>query len=139
MVETKNMFLPNEEIYENLKTYINSKASVETWVGRNKTEKQNPMIIFEEPRNELESYSTTYNNTTRVMSYNIEIYCSTLMNSYEIVKELALLVVEVMQVYYKMNGGLTAIIPTFDNKNKISYQATLRFSTRFKPNRNKLF
>ena len=139
MSETKNIFLPNKEIFEYLKKYIEDNASVSTWVGRNAVDNKNPMIVFEETRNELRKQSTTYDHTTRVMSYNINIYCSKLNNSYEIINELSTLVIEVMQSEYHLSGGLIAILPTFDDKNKISYKATLRFVANFQTNYNKIF
>lgn len=137
--EIKNMFKPNNEIFTNLKDYINANASVNTWVGRIKSGKYNPVVVFEEYRNELNTRSTTYDNTTRIMNYNINIYCSELNNSYEIVNELVVLVIEVMQGYYKMTGGLVGVIPTYDDPNKVSYQANLRFTTRFIPTKEKLY
>lgn len=139
MLEIENMFQPNEEILKNLQSYIKQNASVETWVGRNRTQNKNPIIVFQEARNELQSKSTTYDNTTRIMNYNINIYCSQNINSYDIVKELVVLVTKVMQGYYKMNGGLIAILPNFDGKDKIGYQANLRFTTRFIPSKLKLY
>lgn len=139
MNEISNMFLANDEILNNLKDYIKAHSSVETWVGRVKVENQNPMIVFEEARNELGSRSTTYDNTTRIMNYSIDIYCHTLINSYQIVRELAVLVTMVMQGYYKMSGGLIGVIPNFDKNNSNSYQANLRFTTKFIPSKNKLY
>ena len=139
MLEIENMFQPNEEILKNLQSYIKQNASVETWVGRNRTQNKNPIIVFQEARNELQSKSTTYDNTTRIINYNINIYCSHNVNSYDIVKELVVLVTKVMQGYYKMNGGLIAILPNFDGKDKIGYQANLRFTTRFIPSKLKLY
>lgn len=138
MSEINNMFLPNEEIYSSFKDYIESKVDYEIWVGRNKIKGQEIAIVFEESKNVLQSHSTTYDNTIRALSYNVDIYCTEKENSYEIVKELSILTIEFMQGIYKMNGGLNAIIPLFDNKNHTSYQATLRFTTNFKPNENKL-
>lgn len=139
MLEIKNMFQPNEEIFKNLQTYIKENASVETWVGRNRTQNKNPIIVFQEARNELQTRSTTNDNTTRFLNYNINIYCSHNVNSYDIIKELVVLVTNVMQGYYRMQGGLIAILPNFDGKDKIGYQANLRFSTRFIPSELKLY
>lgn len=139
MSEIDNMFLPNEEIYSNLKDYINDNFEEEVWIGRNKVVGENITIIFEESKNVLLSQSTTKDNTTRTLNYEIDIYCLERLDSYEIVKKLTILVIEFMQGIYKMNGGLNAIIPIYNGKNHTSYQASLRFSTSFKPNENKLF
>lgn len=139
MSETKNVFLPNEEIFTNLKSFVEENASCEVWVGRNKVEEQKNVVIFEETNNLLLTHSTTFDNTTRALTYNIEIYCRQNEDNYQVAKEIAILVLEVMQDHYKMIGGINAILPTFDGKNKNSYQATLRFTKSFKPNENKLF
>lgn len=139
MNEESMMFIPDEEIFNNLKKYISEKASIKTWVGRNKVDNQNPMIVFEESRNEIYSRSTTYNNITRVLNYNINIYCKNLPNNYEIVQELTILVCELMQNFYKMSGGLIGKFPTFDITDKTSYQANLRFTTHYIPKGLKLY
>ena len=139
MKEISNMFLPNNEILSNLKDYISSKSKITTWVGRNKVDNQNPMVVFREARNELNSQSTTYDNTSRIMNYDIKIYCHTLPNSYSIVSELVLLVTEVMQGYYHMSGGLVAEIMNYKQNEATGFMANLRFTTRFIPSRNKLY
>lgn len=138
MKEISNMLLPNQEILVNLNDYIQKNASVKTWVGRVKVNNTSPIVVFSEARNELQTRSTTYDNTTRIINYNINIYCEKLVNSYEIVEELIILVTNVMQGYYNMTGGVIAIIPTFDD-NKASYQANLRFTTRYIPRNKKLY
>lgn len=138
MKEISNMLLPNQEILVNLNDYIQKNASVKTWVGRVKVNNTSPIVVFSEARNELQTRSTTYDNTTRIINYNINIYCEKLVNSYEIVEELIMLVTNVMQGYYNMTGGVIAIIPTFDD-NKASYQANLRFTTRYIPRNKKLY
>lgn len=138
MKEISNMLLPNQEILVNLNDYIQKNASVKTWVGRVKVNNTSPIVVFSEARNELQTRSTTYDNTTRIINYNINIYCEKLVNSYEIVEELIMLVTNVMQGYYNMTGGVIAIIPTFDD-NKASYQANLRFTTRYVPRNKKLY
>lgn len=139
MNEIENMFLPNEEIYINLQEYIKQHFSEEVWVGRNKITKEPIMITFKESKNVLQNFSTTKDNSIRTLDYEIDIYCGERVDSYEIVNELSILVVKFMQGIYKMNGGLNAILPIYDGKNHTSYQASLRFSTNFKPNENKLF
>lgn len=139
MNEISNMFLPNNEILTNLRDYITFKSKNKTWVGRNKVNNQNPMIVFKEARNELNSRSTTYDNTTRILNYNINIYCHSLPNSYQIVSELVILVCEVMQGYYKMDGGLIADIMNYTENENTGFMANLRFTTRFIPNKNKLY
>lgn len=139
MSEIKNMFLPSIEIFRNLKEYIQVNASVETYVSRNKITNKFPLIVFEEARNELDTRSTTYDNTTRTLNYNINIYCNHRVDNYELCIELANLITQVMQGYYKMSGGVIATIPTFEDANKTSYQVNMRFTSRFIPSRNKLF
>ena len=138
MSEISNMFLPNEEIFETLKAYVEGKSTYEVWVGRNKVKEQNNVVVFEEANNLLQSYSTTFDDTTRALSYNIEVYCNKNGDNYDAIKQISILILEVMQDYYKMIGGINAIMPDFDSKNKDSYRATLRFTKSFKPNRNKL-
>ena len=140
MSEISNMFLPNKEILDNLKSYIEAKyTSQKVWVGRTKISNQNPMVVFSEARNELESKSTTYDNTTRIMNYNINVYCHTLKNSYEVVMDLCILICEVMQGYYKMNGGIIASIMTYTENDKSGFKANLRFTTRYIPNIKKIY
>lgn len=139
MNEISNMFLPNNEILNNLNNYIKNKYSISTWVGRIKVDNQNPMIVFRETRNELNSKSTTHDNTTRIMNYDIKVYCHTLPNSYNVVSELVILICEVMQGYYKMTGGLVADIMRYNDNEATGFMATLKFTTRFIPSRNKLY
>lgn len=137
--EISNIFLPNKEIFLNLKDYIKNNASIETYVSRIKVDTKDVVIVFSEPHNVLQSKSTTHNNTTRTLNYNIEIFCRNQKDNYAIANELSILVCEVMQGHYKMMGGLQGIIPTFDGKNKDSFQAQLRFTSQFYPSKNKLF
>lgn len=139
MNEISNMFLPNNEILQNLKDYISKKYKISTWIGRNKVDKQNPMIVFREARNELNSKSTTHDNTTRIMNYEIKIYCHTLANSYNVVTDLVMLVMEVMQGYYNMSGGLVGDIMNYKQNEATGFMASLRFTTRYIPSRNKLY
>lgn len=136
--EISKMFLPNNEILTNLKSYIETKFK-SAWIGRNKVSNQNPMIVFKEARNELNTKSTTYDNTTRIMNYNINVYCHTLPNSYQIVTELIILICEVMQGYYKMDGGLVGEIMNYKENEATGFIANLRFTTRFIPSKNKLY
>ena len=139
-VDTKYIFEPNKQVFEFLRNYIKEKASVDTWVGRVKIVKDDkPIVVFEEARNELDTQSTTYDNTTRLLNYNINIYCSKKANSYEISQELAQLVVEVMQGYYHMSGGVIGIIPVFDTPNKPSFQTNLRFTASYIPSKLKIY
>ena len=139
MSEIKNILLPNNEIFTNLKEYINAHSKVQTWVGRNKIVVQTPMIVFKEPRNEIESRSTTYDNTSRLLNYNINIYCKDRKDSYQVIQELIVLVSEVMEGYYHMRGGVVAIIEGYDEKDKNSYLANLRYTTRYLPKVKKLY
>lgn len=137
--EVSNIFLPNKEIFDCLKEYIKQKSSVEVFVNRLKVDTKDIVVIFSEPHNTLQSQSTTHDNTTRTLNYNIEIYCRNQRNNYEITNEIAIIVCELMQGYFKMSGGVQGIIPTFDGKNKDSFKAELRFTTQFLPSKNKLF
>lgn len=139
MNEVKDMFKPQKDIFENLKSYINENSTLTTWVGKNKISNSNPMIVFKEARNEINTRSTTYDNTTRIMNYNINIYCNKRNDSREVVEELVVLVNEVMVGFYKMQGGLIAINDNYDDKNKISCQANLRFTTKFMPKTKRLY
>lgn len=143
MINTSNeinkIFIPHNAIFNTLKKYIKDNASVDTYVGTNISLTQNPSIIFQEARNELQSRSTTYDYTTRIMNYNIDIYCKKLPNSYEIIQELVVLVTQVMEEMFKMQGGLIAIIPISDSTERISFQANLRFTIRYIPNENRVY
>ena len=139
MKEIKNVFLPNREIFDNLKDYIANNSSVPTYVRRVRTKEKYPLIVFQEARNELDTRSTTYDNTTRLLNYNINIYCNHRVDNLELCEELALLVSEVMQGYYNMQGGIIARIPTYDDTNKTSYLINMRFTSRYMPSKQKLF
>lgn len=138
MNETKNIFLPSKEIFENLKEFIKENSSIEVWIGRIKVEKDMPIIVFNEARNELTERSTSKNFTRRTLNYNINVYSSD-NNSFEIVQYLATLICHFMQDIYQMEGGIIATLPSFDIQNRPSYQANLRFTTRFIPSKNKLY
>lgn len=137
--EVRNMFKPKNEILKNLQEYIKTNSKIETWVGTKKIYNKTPVIILEEPINELLTRSTTYDNTVRSLNYKINIYCEKLKNGYEIIQELVILVAEVMEGYYHMDGGLIAITPVFNDSDKNSWQATMRYTTRYIPSRSKLY
>ena len=96
MSEISNMFLPNEEIFETLKAYVEGKSTYEVWVGRNKVKEQNNVVVFEETNNLLQSYSTTFDDTTRALSYNIEVYCNKNEDNYDAIKQISILILEVI-------------------------------------------
>ena len=135
-VENSTVFEPYNEIYEVLKDYVentynnNHVGSKNVEVLKNKISQETPCVIFSEPINKLQTQSTTY---------DINIYCNKNNNSEQIVRELAILVIEVMQGHYHMNGGVIAIMPQFDSPLKDSYQADLRFTTNYIPSRSKLY
>ena len=144
-VENITVFEPYNEIYEVLKDYVESTynnnhvGSKKVEVLKNKISQETPCVIFSEPINKLQTQSTTYDNTTRTLNYDINIYCNKNNNSEQIVRELAILVIEVMQGHYHMNGGVISIMPQFDSPLKDSYQANLRFTTNYIPSRSKLY
>ena len=138
MSEHSNIFKLETEIFTNVKNYVESKINYEVYVNKSKIRKDMPTIIFEMPRNELQSRSTNYTNTTRNINFNINVYCYGKHNSRDIVEELSLLVCDVMNDYYKLKGGLIAILPTLDNQQP-SYQANLRFTATYKPNSLKIY
>ena len=127
MNEVKDMFKPQKDIFENLKSYINENATLKTWVGKNKISNSNPMVVFKEARNELNTRSTTYDNTTRIMNYNINIYCNKRNDSREVVEELVVLVNEVMVGFYKMQGGLIAINDNYAAGRDVSWLWDVNF------------
>lgn len=137
--EINKMFIPNNEIFEYLKKYIKENASIDTLVARNISTSKNPSIVFEESRNEVQSRSTSFDDTRRILNYTITIYCIQLPNSYQIIQELIILVSEVMEGHYHMKGGLLSIIPTSDSTNRISFQANLRYTIRYMPMYNTLY
>lgn len=137
--EINKMFIPNNEIFEYLKKYIKKNASIDTLVARNISTSKNPSIVFEESRNEVQSRSTSFDDTRRIMNYTINIYCEQLPNSYQIIQELIVLVSEVMEGHYHMTGGIIGIIPTSDSANRISFQANLRYTIRYMPMYNRLY
>lgn len=139
MSETKNIFKPRAEILKNLQDYIKSNSEIEVWVGTRRIINKSPCIILEEARNEITSRSTTYDNTIRTLNYKINIYSSKNKNNYEIVENLCLLVAEFMEGYYHMEGGIIAITPIYSETDKNSWQATMRYTSRFIPSRNKLY
>lgn len=139
MNETRNILKPKREILEVLQEYIKENSEIDVWVGLKKIENRTPTIIVEEARNEITSRSTTYDNIIRTLNYKINIYCNNNKKSYEILEELIVLVANVMEGYYHMEGGVIAITPIYSETDKNSWQATLRYTTRFIPSRNKLF
>lgn len=138
--ETKYVLEPKKQIFKYLRDYIMANASVSTWVGRVKIDDRSPMVVFEESRNELVNYSTTYDNTTRLLNYNINIYCSDLSEkTFKIAEEIEQLVIEVMEGVFHMQGGTIARIPTYDSNNKNCYQINLRYTTNYKPKELKIY
>lgn len=138
MGEHSNMFDVQHEILNNLNNYIKKNVDYEVFVNTKKVREDMPTIIFEMPRNELQSRSTNYVNTTRLINFNINIYCYRKSNCKRIVEELAVLVCDVMEEYYHMKGGLIAILPILDNQQS-SYQANLRFTASYIPSQLKIY
>lgn len=139
MLEIKNMFNVEEEVFLYLQDYIKNNYSIDTKVSDIVLEKHNPLVVVEEDRNDLVSRSTTYDRTKRALSYSINIFCSKRVDSKKIVKELSVLVCNVMQNHFKMKGGLIGIIPMYDDPNTVSYQAIIRFTTNYIPSENKIY
>lgn len=140
MSETQNMFLPNEEIFQSLKEYIKSNSSISTvWVGRNLIQNKNPIVVFEEARNELKSQSTTYDHSVRYLNYNINVYCNYQDDNYGVVKELCTLIAEVMEELYHMKGGVVAMLSNYDGANKIGYRANLRYTANYIPKNLRIY
>lgn len=139
MSEISNMFNVEEDVFNYLKKYIEKHSSITTKVSRFVIKNENPLIVFEEERNDLSSRSTTYDYTTRALSYRIDIYCKKLPQCKKIVKELIVLVCEVMEEIYRMKGGVTAYSDNYDGVNIDSSNAILRFTTNFIPEYNKIY
>lgn len=138
--ELKYILEPNKQVFNYLKEYISKNASIDVWVGRIRISDYNPIIVFEESRNELVKQSTTYDDTKRLLNYNINIYCSDLSDkTIEIATELEQLVIEVMEGYYHMTGGTITRIPTYDSNNKNSYQINLRYTANYQPKNLKIY
>lgn len=137
-MEHRKIYEVRSEIFQNLRNYIDDKVSYEVNVSQYKIDKTMPTIIFEMPRNELQSQSTNYTNTTRVLNFNINIYCYGKENSKPIVEELALLVCDVMEGFYHFKGGIIAVLPVLANQ-KPSYQANLRFTASYIPSQMKIY
>lgn len=134
-----NIFLVEDYVYDYLKKYIKNNAKITTKVSKFVIEKQNPLIVFEEERNSLNSWSTTYDNKKRALSYRIDVYCNKLPNCKNIVKELINLINYVMEDIFHMNGGVIASVHNYDGSNESSFNATLRYTTTFDTTYNKIY
>lgn len=132
----------SNEIYENLKEYIlkNSKYK-NVKVRKNEIQNEYPIIIFEEISNGLDSISQDENqlNEIRELSFEINIVAvsengidSTIICDY-----LSTLVINVMQRYYNMRGGIRARFKNI-NSSRAS-KNVLRFNCKWLIYKNILF
>lgn len=138
MNELQNLFLPNQEVFANLKSYIETKQPLAK-VKRNSILNEDVLVVFKEAKNTLKSKSTTNNFTTRTLNYELEIYCKAQKDNYKLLLELSTLISEVFEGYYNMTGGIMAIFPNYDGKNGGSYQATLRYTSNYMPSIKKIY
>lgn len=100
----------SEELYQQLKYYIESNSLFNPKVLKNVKENQYPLVVFETNSN-IKGFETREKQIQmRKLSFEISIFAITMNenDSSVICDELAQLVTEVMQGYYNMQGGLDA-------------------------------
>lgn len=137
-MEHRRIYEVRDEIFENMRNYVKDKVPYSVYISQHKIDQSMPTITFEMPRNELQSKSTNYTNTTRALNFNINVYCYGKHNSKDIVEELALLVCDVMDGFYHFKGGIIAVLPVLANQQP-SYQANLRFTASYIPSQMKIY
>lgn len=136
-----NVFSKSNEVFETLKTYIKKNSIYNPEVKKYSIKNSYPMVVFEEITNTLNSVSCDYNQRQefRNLNYEINIYAIPInkINSDIICEELANLVIDVMQRYYRMEGGLDARFININSSNASQY--TLHFSCKWDMERNYIY
>lgn len=131
-----SIFQVKKVIFKDLKEHIKSKCTFSVDVKMRKVDelKDTPLVLFSEERNESFNRTTNYQNQDRIINYEINIYCKG-KDCEQKIDDLSILVVEVMENKYHMEGGLLSVIPYFDDNEPYTLQANFRYTTRYNPSR----
>lgn len=136
-----NRFEKANEIYSNLKDYISNKSKFKPEIKRTVIKNIYPLVVFEELTNTLESVSQDCNSLEemRNLSYEINIYAipQNEIDADQICSEIANLVMNIMQKYYHMQGGLDARFININSSKATQY--TLRFYCKWYMARNMIY
>lgn len=127
-------------IYKNLKEYLTKNSNYSPTITTRIIENANPLVVFEETRNETYVRTTNYVNRDRILNYTINIFADDIDEaaSPTICRELAQLISEVMEDYYHAEGGITGTIPRYNDTSN-TYQIQMRYTLKYIPNKAKLY
>ena len=131
-----SIFQVKKVIFKELKDYVkaNSKFAVDVKMRKIDELGDTPLILFSEARNETYGRTTNYQDQHRIINYEINIYCKG-KDCEQKIDDLSILVVEIMENKYHMEGGLLSVIPYFDDNEPYTLQANFRYTTRYNPSR----
>lgn len=136
-----NVFEVRKSLFKTLNEYITTNSQFNPKVSTFKIDKiTQPLVVFTEMSNIQDLKSTHRKILTRNLNYYINIYAIQQDNisALQICEELAQLVLDVMQGYYGMNGGLTTAIPRYDGQ-AVTYQFVMTFTTKVNVNSNLIY
>ena len=127
-------------VFENLKKYLQENSQYSPTMTTRIIENANPLVVFEETRNETFVRTTNYVNRDRILNYTINIFADDIeeVGSPTICRELAQLISEVMEDYYHATGGITGTIPRY-NETYNTYQIQMRYTLKYIPSKAKLY
>jgi hypothetical protein len=127
-------------IYKNLRDYLTENSQYKPYVSTRIVENKNPLVVFEETRNEILERTTDYNNRTRIINYTINIFADDKneATSPTICRELAELVSNVMEDYYHATGGVIGNLPRYNDTSN-TYQIQMRYTLKYIPSKAKLY
>ena len=127
-----SVFDIRKSLFKTLSEYITTNSKYNPKVTTFKVDEiKQPLVVFTEMANNDDIKTTQRNVITRNLNYYINIYAIQQENisALQICEELAQLVLDVMQGYYGMSGGLATSIPRYDGQG-VTYQFAMNFSCK---------
>lgn len=132
-----------EEVFNNIKTYINKYYQDVKVIKHRAIKLQYPCVVVEQNSNILGSMSKdSYGKEhTRELSFEITIYAvdnqAKQITGYQTCEQLEQMVINVMQRHYRMQGGTDARLPFINQDN--ATQFTLHFSCEWLMDKNIIY
>lgn len=131
----------SNEIYENLKKYLNYASKYNPSVLDNVVDNKYPLVVFETNKNDIDSISQDKYRLDQVrnLSFEISVFAVNIneISNVDICEELSSLVCEVMNVYYGMQGGLDARLKNINTAKATKY--VLHFNCKWNVRQNTIY
>ncbi len=133
--------IDNKKIYQSLKDYINAKSEYNPFVLRTAVDNKYPLVVFEDKSDlvDMQTQDRYRLNETRNANYEISIFAINVgeTSSDEICNELSQLVIDVMQRYYGMQGGIDAKLKNINTSKAM--KVVLHFNCIYDARRNFIY